>query len=110
MTAPSIVRQLHASLASHAPDQLITVLQEAGYAAGEGLFKAFSAVNSPTDLDADLLADTLSEFFTSGGWGTVTLSPVPPIVMPSFPERTEMPAYTPGGAVTVTDLLMLKPP
>src|SRR2546425_6937829 len=76
MTAPSIVRQLHASLAAHAPDQLITVLQEAGYAAGEGLFKAFTAVNSPTDLDADLLAGTLSEFFTSGGWGTVTLTPV----------------------------------
>src|SRR5713101_8792406 len=76
MTAPSIVRQLHASLASHAPDPLITVLQEAGYAAGDGLFKAFTAVNSPTDLDADLLADTLSEFFTSGGWGAVTLTPV----------------------------------
>jgi len=50
MTAPSIVRQLHASLTAHAPDQLITVLQEPGYA--------------------------LSEFFTSGGWGSVTLHPV----------------------------------
>ena len=76
MTAPSIVRQLHASLTAHAPDQLITVLQEAGYAAGEGLFKAFTAVNSATDLDADMLGEALSEFFTSGGWGTVTLSPV----------------------------------
>ena len=76
MTAPSIVRQLHASLAAHAPHQLITVLQEAGYAAGEGLFKAFSAVNSATELDADLLGETLSEFFTSGGWGAVTLNPV----------------------------------
>jgi len=76
MTAPSIVRQLHASLASHAPDQLITILQEAGYAAGDGLYKAFAAVNNPADLDADLLADALSEFFTSGGWGTVTITPV----------------------------------
>jgi predicted hydrocarbon binding protein len=76
MTAPSIVRQLHASLAAHAPDQLITILQEAGYAAGEGLFKSFTSVNSATELDADLLGDTLSEFFTSGGWGTVTLTPV----------------------------------
>jgi len=25
-------------------------------------------VNSATDLDADLLGETLSEFFTSGGW------------------------------------------
>ena len=76
MTAPSIVRQLHASLAAHAPDQLVTVLQEAGYAAGEGLFKAFTAVTTATDLDADLLGDTLSAFFTHGGWGTVTLTPV----------------------------------
>jgi predicted hydrocarbon binding protein len=76
MTVPGILRQLHASLAAHAPDQVVTILQEAGYAAGEGLYKAFAAVNSPTDLDADLLAPTLSEFFTSSGWGTVTLSPV----------------------------------
>jgi len=61
---------------SRAPEQAIAVLQEAGYAAGEGLYEAFAAVNNPTDLDADLLADTLSEFFTSGGWGTVTMRPV----------------------------------
>src|SRR5437867_4897004 len=76
MTAPSLVRQLHASLAAHAPDQLVTILQEAGYAAGQGLYTAFAALNNPTDLDADLLGETLSEFFTSGGWGTVTMSPV----------------------------------
>jgi predicted hydrocarbon binding protein len=76
MTTPSIVRQLHSSLATHAPDQLITILQEAGYAAGDGLYKAFTAVNNPTDLDADLLGETLSEFFANGGWGTLTISPV----------------------------------
>lgn len=73
---PSVVRQLHASLASHAPDQAITILQEAGYAAGEGLYNAFAAASSPTDLDADLLGPTLSEFFTTGGWGAVTVTPV----------------------------------
>ncbi len=57
MTVPGILRQLHASLAAHAPDQLVTILQESGYA-------------------ADRLAETLSEFFTSGGWGTVSMSPV----------------------------------
>jgi len=76
MTVPGILRQLHASLAAHAPDQVVTILQEAGYAAGEGLFRSFAATNNPADLDADLLGDTRSEFFTSGGWGTVTLSPV----------------------------------
>src|SRR5712671_7481323 len=73
MTAPSIVRQLHASLASHAPDQLVTILQEAGYAAGAGLYTAFAAANNPADLDAELLPEALSDFFTSGGWGTVTI-------------------------------------
>jgi predicted hydrocarbon binding protein len=76
MTTPSIVRQLHASLAAHAPDQLITILQEAGYAAGAGLYQSFAATNNPADLDADLLGETLSEFFTNGGWGTVTMRPV----------------------------------
>lgn len=73
---PAVVRQLHASLMSRAPDQAIAILQEAGYAAGAGLYRAFAAVNNPTDLDAGLLAETLSEFFTSSGWGTVTMSPV----------------------------------
>src|SRR5258705_1356845 len=73
---PPVVRQLHASLMSRTPDQAIAVLKEAGYAAGEGLYQAFAAVNNPTDLDADLLGETLSEFFKSGGWGTGTISPV----------------------------------
>jgi len=47
------VRQLHASLAAHAPEQLITILQESGYAAGPGLYNAFAAEHNPTDLDAD---------------------------------------------------------
>lgn len=76
VSLPAILRQLHASLATHAPEQSIAILQEAGYAAGEGLFKAFTAANNPADLDADLLAPTLSEFFTTGGWGSVTVTPV----------------------------------
>ncbi len=73
---PPVVRQLHASLMSRAPDQAIAILQEAGYAAGEGLYRAFAADHDPMDLDADLFAETLSAFFTSGGWGTLTMSPV----------------------------------
>ena len=76
VSLPAILRQLHASLATHAPEQSIAILQEAGYAAGEGLYKAFTAANNPADLDADLLAPTLSEFFTTGGWGSVTVTPV----------------------------------
>jgi predicted hydrocarbon binding protein len=76
MTTPSIVRQLHASLAAHAPEQLVTILQEGGYAAGEGLYRAFAAANNPAELDADLLPETLSDFFRTGGWGSVTITPV----------------------------------
>src|SRR5436190_1362848 len=72
MTVPSVLRQLHASLAAHAPDQLVTVLQEAGYAAGEGSYRGFAAwlreragVDSPANLDAGLLAEMLSDFFAS---------------------------------------------
>src|SRR3989454_8782081 len=77
------LRQLHASLASHAPDQTTAMLQEAGYAAGEASYRAFAAwlneragVDSPANLDAELLTETLSEFFASGGWGTVTITPI----------------------------------
>src|SRR2546425_5525172 len=76
------LRQLHASLANHAPDQAVTILQEAGYAAGEAIYKAFASwlpertgVDSPGNLDADLLAETLSDFFTSGGLGAGEMSP-----------------------------------
>lgn len=77
------LRQLHASLANHAPDQAIAILQETGYAAGAAIYQAFgewladrAGVDSPGNLDSDLLTEMLSEFFTNGGWGTVTLTPV----------------------------------
>ena len=77
------LRQLHASLMSRAPDQVIAVLQEAGYAAGEGTYRAFAAwlparagVDRPEDLDAELLPEVLSDFFAQTGWGTLTISPV----------------------------------
>jgi predicted hydrocarbon binding protein len=73
---PAIVRQLHASLATHAPEQIVAILQEAGYAAGEGLYKSFTQIANPADLDADELGPTLSEFFTTGGWGAVAITPV----------------------------------
>ena len=76
MTVPAILRQLHASLAAHAPDQVVTILQEAGYAAGEGLYRTFAATHNPAELDADLLGDTLSDFFRTGGWGSVTITPI----------------------------------
>ena len=76
MSLPGILRQLRDSLAAHAPDQLVAILQEAGYSAGEGLYRGFAATNNPADLDASMLGETLSEFFSSAGWGSVTMTPV----------------------------------
>jgi predicted hydrocarbon binding protein len=73
---PATLRQLHASLATHAPEQLVAILQEVGYAAGDGMFKAFAAAHNPADLDADQLPQALSDFFSGQGWGTVTITPV----------------------------------
>jgi len=77
------LRQLHASLTSRAPEHTIAILQEAGYAAGEATYRAFAAwlparvgVDRPEDLDADQLAEVLSDFFAQAGWGTLTMTPV----------------------------------
>ena len=57
-------------------------LQEAGYAAGEATYRAFAAwlpqvtgVDHPGDLAAPRLAEVLSQFFTSLGWGAIKVSP-----------------------------------
>ena len=56
------------------------VLQEAGYAAGESVYRSFAAwlpavagVEDPGELAASRLADVLSRFFSSLGWGGVTV-------------------------------------
>ena len=58
-------------------------LQEAGYAAGEGTFTAFvrwlpaaAGVDDPRELATPRLAEVLSRFYSSLGWGTVEVTPV----------------------------------
>jgi predicted hydrocarbon binding protein len=77
------LRQLHLSLLRDAADQAVTILQEAGFAAGEGVFQAFcswlpgqTGAARPDDLDAAQLNDVLSAFFQATGWGTVTVAPL----------------------------------
>jgi predicted hydrocarbon binding protein len=77
------VRQLHHSLLQHAPDVAITVLQESGYASGEGLYQALctwlvphAGVQRPDELDASQFGDALSDFFVASGWGRLTVIPV----------------------------------
>jgi predicted hydrocarbon binding protein len=56
-------------------------LQEAGYAAGEGIYRAFTAwlpgaagVGDPREIAAPRLAEVLSRFFTALGWGTLEVT------------------------------------
>ena len=76
------LRQLHQSLERDAADYAINILQEAGFAAGEGVYNAFRAWLSsrglarPEDIDAAQLNELLSAFFQSTGWGTMTLGPL----------------------------------
>jgi predicted hydrocarbon binding protein len=58
-------------------------LQEAGYAAGEGTYHAFArwlptaaGVDDPRELAAPRLAEVLSRFFSSLGWGSLDVQPV----------------------------------
>lgn len=56
-------------------------LQEAGYAAGESVYRTFAAwlpglagVDDPGELAASRLAEVLSRFFSSIGWGGVAIT------------------------------------
>ena len=77
------LRQLHTSLMRDAGDHAINILQDAGFAAGAGVFQAFCAwlpahagVAGPEELDAAQLDSVLTEFFQASGWGALTISPV----------------------------------
>ena len=95
MTAPSntategltigrgALRQLHASLLRDASEHAVSILQDAGFAAGVGVYQAFCAwlpdhagVARPEDLDAMQLGGALTEFFQASGWGAVAVGPV----------------------------------
>jgi predicted hydrocarbon binding protein len=75
------LRALRASLLSRAPDQALAVLQETGYAAGEGVYRAFCAwlpgatgFAIPAEIDAGKLSAVLSRFFQAAGWGGLAIS------------------------------------
>lgn len=77
------LRQLHLSLAQYAPDAAVTILQDTGYAAGEGVYHAFcrwlaehAGIDRPEELDAAQFGDALSDFFAASGWGRVSVAPV----------------------------------
>jgi len=77
------LRQLRVSLLRDASDHAVPILQEVGFAAGEGVFDAFRAwlpgetgVAQPGDLDAGRFNDVLGAFFQAIGWGSMTVAPL----------------------------------
>src|SRR2546430_8379362 len=83
MIGRGALRQLHHSLLRGAGPQAVAILQEVGFAAGEGVYQAFCAwlpvqtgVAQPDELDAGQLSEVLSAFFQLHGWGTVTVAPL----------------------------------
>jgi len=79
----SALQQLHQSLLRDAPDRAINILQDAGFAAGEGVYSAFAewlagqtGGTTPPDLDAARLNEMLSGFFEASGWGAISLRPI----------------------------------
>ena len=82
------LRQLHHSLLRDAADQAIAILQEVGFAAGDGVYQSFCAwlpvqtgASRPEDLDAGQMSEVLSAFFQAHGWGTVTVGPLGPAAL-----------------------------
>jgi predicted hydrocarbon binding protein len=75
------LRQLHVSLLRDAPEVAVAILQEVGFAAGDGVYDAFCAwlpgetgVTRPDELDAGRLNDVLAAFFRAIGWGSMTIA------------------------------------
>lgn len=74
------LHQLRATLEREGGVQAATWLQEAGFAAGDDLYRAFGEwlrsrtdVQAPADLDPAAFTEAVSAFFRELGWGTLAL-------------------------------------
>ena len=83
-----VIHQLRASLERDAGLQAATHLQEAGFAGGEELYRAFAdwlrerhGLEQPSDLDVKYMSEVLAEFFGEEGWGSLTVAPLGPAVL-----------------------------
>ena len=99
------LHQLHTILLRDAPDAALSILQETGFAAGEGVYRAFCAwlpgetgVARPDELDAGRLNDVLSAFFQHAGWGAVSVAPLGNAAL--VVDSTEWAEADPGSAET----------
>ncbi|HEX9754290.1 MAG TPA: V4R domain-containing protein [Gemmatimonadales bacterium] len=74
------LHQLRTALERTVGVHAATLLQEAGFASGEALYQALEQwiaeryrTERPQDLDASVLGEALSGFFSELGWGALTL-------------------------------------
>src|SRR5438552_1593726 len=101
------LRQLREGLLRHAPDHAVNILQQAGFAAGEGIYRAFqtwlpgqAGVTRPEELDAAQLNDVLSAFFQAAGWGAVTVAALGPAPADPLQQLVRVPRR--GGILDAT--------
>jgi predicted hydrocarbon binding protein len=83
MLGRKVIHQLRASLERDTGAQAAAYLQEAGFAGGEELYRAFSQwltdtrmVQQPAELDVQFLGEVLGEFFADQGWGRLDATPL----------------------------------
>src|SRR2546430_16784264 len=83
MIGRGAVRQLHHSLLRDAADQAVAILQEVGFAAGEGGYPSFCAwlpvqtgASPPAELAAGPMNAGLSALFPYHRGGTATVAPL----------------------------------
>lgn len=81
---PELRQSLQQTLGEQAPQ----ILQETGFACGATAYEAFSqwlrgavGVHHPEDLDAEFLGETLSDFFSQAGWGTLRVEQLGPAAL-----------------------------
>ncbi len=86
--APSILITLRQSMERVWGDQAAPVLQEAGFASGDEIYKAFQiwletrhGISAAEDLDAAFLGEVMSEFFQELGWGSLTIDRIGPAAL-----------------------------
>jgi predicted hydrocarbon binding protein len=100
-----MLHRLRSVLERDLGDQAAPVLQEAGYAAGDDLWEAWSrwlkkrtGVTDPSQLDERHLSEQLGGFFASLGWGTLSVSRIGAALAVDATEWAE--ADPSSGAVT----------
>jgi len=80
--SPKALHVLRSSLERDHGLSTAAYLQEAGFAAGEDTFQAFTEwleatrQVKPEDLDAEFLGEVASAFFQEHGWGSIAINPL----------------------------------